>query len=94
MRRQKSPLLFGTKNNFPSFFLSEKDLAHIYKKAIYYFPVSYLLCYEPKFNLGQTTIADRDQKGKIHLLCEACYDPKMQLAEFRFHARSKVQSLP
>ena len=25
----------------PSFFVSEKGLARIYKKAIYYFPVSY-----------------------------------------------------
>ena len=32
---------FGTKNNFSSFFVSEKGLVHIYKKAIYYFPVSY-----------------------------------------------------
>ena len=38
----KSGLLdFGTKNNFPSYFVSEKGLAHIHKKAIYYFPVSY-----------------------------------------------------
>ena len=35
------PLDFATKNNFPSFFVSEKGLVHIYKKAIYYFPVSY-----------------------------------------------------
>ena len=32
---KSGPLDFGTKNNFPSFFVSEKDLAHIYKKAIY-----------------------------------------------------------
>ena len=38
---KSGPLDFGTKNNFPSFFVSEKGLAHIYKKAIYYFPVSY-----------------------------------------------------
>ena len=38
---KSGPLDFGTENNFPSFFVSEKGLAHIYKKAIYYFPVSY-----------------------------------------------------
>ena len=38
---KSGPLDFGTKNNFPSFFVSEKGLVHIYKKAIYYFPVSY-----------------------------------------------------
>ena len=38
---KSGPLDFGTKNNFPSFFVSEKGLAHIYKKVIYYFPVSY-----------------------------------------------------
>ena len=38
---KSGPLDFGTKNNFPSFFVREKGLAHIYKKAIHYFPVSY-----------------------------------------------------
>ena len=37
---KSGPLYFGTKNNFPSFFVSEKGLVHMYKKAIYYFPVS------------------------------------------------------
>ena len=27
---KSGPLDFGTKNNFPSFFVSEKGLAHIY----------------------------------------------------------------
>ena len=31
---KSGPLDFGTKNNFPSFFVSEKGLVHIYKKAI------------------------------------------------------------
>ena len=38
---KSGPLDFGTKNNFPSFFVSEKGLVHIYKNAIYYFPVLY-----------------------------------------------------
>ena len=38
---KNGPLDFGTKNNFPSFFVREKGSAYIYKKAIYYFPVSY-----------------------------------------------------
>ena len=38
---KSGPLDFGTKNDFPSFFVREKGLAHIYKKAIYYLPVSY-----------------------------------------------------
>ena len=29
---KRSPLVFGTKNNFPSFFVSEKGLAHLYIK--------------------------------------------------------------
>ena len=38
---KSGPLDFGTKNNFPSFFVSEKGLKRIYKKAIYYFPIPY-----------------------------------------------------
>ena len=38
---KSGPLDFGIKNNFPSFFVSEKGLAHIYKKAIYYLPICY-----------------------------------------------------
>ena len=33
----------GTKIIFPHFFVSEKGLAHIYKKPIYYFPISQVL---------------------------------------------------
>ena len=44
---------FGTKNNFPSFFVSEKGLAHIYNKAIYFFSSClFLLCYEPKLHFA------------------------------------------
>jgi len=32
---KSGPLDFGTKNNFPSFFVTEKGLTHIYKQAIY-----------------------------------------------------------
>ena len=38
---KSGPLNFGSKNNFPSFFVIEKGLVHIYKNAIYYFPVLY-----------------------------------------------------
>ena len=38
---KNGPFDFGTKNNFPSFFVREKGLVHIYKNATYYFPVSY-----------------------------------------------------
>ena len=48
---KSGPLDFGTKNNFPSFFVSEKGWAHICKKAIYYFPVSYFC-----FATGQNCI--------------------------------------
>ena len=74
---KSGPLDIGTKNNFPSFFVSEKGLVHIHKNLIYYFPALYfaLHCYEPKFNFGRTEVADRDQKGKIHRFCEARYVP-------------------
>ena len=38
---KSGPLDFQTKNTFPSFFVSEKGLVHIYKNATYYFPVSF-----------------------------------------------------
>ena len=64
---KNSPLDFGTKNNFPSFFVSEKGLAHIYKKNnLLFSSFLVLLCYEPKLHFGRTEVADRDQKGKIH----------------------------
>ena len=42
---KSGPLDFRIKNNFPSLFVSEKGLANIYKKAIYYFPISYF-CFD------------------------------------------------
>ena len=43
------PLDFGTKISFPSFFVSEKCLANINKKAILlFFNFLFLSCYEPK----------------------------------------------
>jgi len=38
---KSGPLDFGTENNFPSFSVSKKGLTHIYKNAIYYFPIPY-----------------------------------------------------
>ena len=38
---KSSSLDFETKNIFLHFFVSEKGLVHIYKKAAYYFPVPY-----------------------------------------------------
>ena len=64
---KSSPLDFGTKNNFPSFFVSgRKGLAHIYIKSnLLFSSFLFLLCYEPKLNFGRTAVADRDQKGKL-----------------------------
>ena len=33
---KSGPLDFGTESNFPSLFVSEKGLAHIYKKAFFF----------------------------------------------------------
>jgi len=69
---KSGPLDFGTKNYFPSFFVSEKGLTHIYQKSNLLFSNSlFLLCYEPKLNFGRSGVADRDQKGKFHRFCEA-----------------------
>ena len=87
---KSGPLDFGTKNNFPSFFVSEKGLVHICKKNnLLFSSFLFLLCYKPKLNFGRTAVAERDQKGKIHRVTS----PKMQLAEFRFHTNSNVDSL-
>jgi len=40
-KKLSGPLDFMTKNSFPSFYVSEKGLAHINKKAINYFPIPY-----------------------------------------------------
>ena len=38
---KSGPVDFRTKNSFPSFFVSEKGLTHVNKKAIYYFSIPY-----------------------------------------------------
>ena len=62
---ESGPRNFGTKNNFPSFSVSQKGLAHIYKKQSIFFQL-FLLYYEPKLHFGRTEVADHDQKGKIY----------------------------
>ena len=79
---KSGPLDFGTKNNSPSFFVREKGLAHIYKKAIYYFPVS-SFCFATSQNC-MVNLTDFVKRAT---------SPKMQLAEFRFHTNFKVHSL-
>ena len=88
---KSGPLDCGTKNNFPSFFVREKGSAHIYKKAIYYFPVSYFFFATSQYcELRLPTVIRRVKFTDF--LKRATY-PKMQLAEFRFHTNSKVHSL-
>ena len=73
---KSGPLDFGSKNNFPSVFVSEKGLVHMYKKSnLLFSSFLVLLCYESKLHFGRTEVADRDQKGKVHRFCEACYVP-------------------
>ena len=86
---ESGPRNFGTENNFPSFYVSQKGLAHIYKKRFIFFQL-FLLCYKPKLHFGRTEVADRGQKGKI---VKRATSPKIQLTEFRFHRNSKVHSL-
>ena len=60
---KSGPLDFGTKNNFPSFFFSEKGLVHIYKNATYYFPDSY---FNNNFNnMYQTLFTEKKNEGKL-----------------------------
>ena len=91
---KSGPLDFGTKNNFPSFFVSEKGLVHIYKNATYYFPVSYF-CLATSQNsiLGELRSPSVPRKVKFTDFMRSATSPKMQLAEFRFHATSKIHSL-
>ena len=91
---KSGPLDFGTINNFPSFFVSEKGLAHIYKKAIYYFPVSYF-CFTTSQNwiLAELQLPSVIRKVKFTDFVKRATSPKMQLAEFRFATNSKVHSL-
>ena len=72
----KSGLLdFGAKTNFPSFFCQWKGFGtYIYKKStLLSSNLLFSPCYEPKLHFGRTEVADRDQKGKIHRFCKACY---------------------
>ena len=91
---KSSSLDFGTKNNFPSFFVREKGLAHIYKKAIYYFPVSYF-CFATSQSciLAELRLPTVIRRVKFTDFVKRATSPKMQLAEFRFHANAKVHSL-
>ena len=90
---KSGPLDFGTKNNFPSFFVREKGLARIYKKAIYYSPVSYF-CFATSQNciLAELRLPAVIRKVKFTDFVTRATSPKMQLAEFRFHTNSKVHS--
>ena len=92
LSNKSGPLDFGTKNNFPSFFVSEKGLANLYKKVLFS-NFLFLLCYEPKLHFGQTEVADRDQKGKIPRFLKRATSPKIHLGKFRFHTNSKAHSL-
>ena len=91
---KSGPLDFGTKNNFPSFFVREKGLAHIYKKAINYFPVSYFrFATSQNCILAELRLPTVIRKVKFADFVKRATPPKMQLAEFRFHTNSKVHSL-
>ena len=80
--------------NFLSFFVSEKGLAHIYKKINFYFPVSYF-CFATSQNciLAELRLPTVIRKVKLTDFVKRATSPKMQLAEFRFHTNSKVHSL-
>ena len=73
---KSGPLDFETKNNFTSFFVREKGFAHIYKKTIYYFPVSYF-CFATSQNciLAELRLPTVIRKVKFTDFCEACYVP-------------------
>ena len=94
LSNKSGPLDFGTKNNIPSFFVSEKGLAHICKKAIYYFPVSYF-CFATSQNciLAKLRLPTVIRKVKFTDFAKRTTSPKMQLAEFRFHTNFKLHSL-
>ena len=83
---KSGPLDFGTKNNFPLFFVREKGLARIYKKAIYYFAVSYF-CFATSQNciLAELRLPTVIRTVKFTDFVKRDTSPKMQLAEFRFH---------
>ena len=85
---------FGTKHNFPLIFVSEKGLAHMYKKAICYFPVTFF-CFAMSQNciLAELRLPTVIRKVKFTDFVKLATPPKMKLAEFRFHTNSKVHSL-
>ena len=86
---KSSPLDFGTDNNFPSLLVSEKGLAPIYKKSIYYFPISYLCLATSQYCiLTELRLPTVIRKAKFTNLIKRATSPKMQLAEFRFHTNS------
>ena len=91
---KSGPLDFGTKNNFSSFYVSEKGLVHIYKKAIYYFPVSYF-CFATSQNciLAEPRLPTVIRKVKFTDFVKRATSPKIQLVEIRFHTNFKVHSL-
>ena len=91
---KSGPLDFGTKNNFPSFFVSEKGLVHIYKNETYYFPVVYF-CFATSQNwiLAEPRLPTVIRKVKFTDFVKRATSPKMQLTEFRFHTNSKVHSI-
>ena len=91
---KSGPLDFGTKNNFPSFFVREKGLAHIYIKAIYCFPVSYFrFATSQNCILAELRLPTVIRKVKFTDFVKRATSPKIQLAEIRFHTNFKVHSL-
>ena len=91
---KSGPLDFRIKNNFPSLFVSEKGLANIYKKTIYYFPISYF-CFDTCQNciLPELRLPTVIRKLKFTDFVKRATSPKMQLAKIRFLTNSKVYSL-
>ena len=93
--RGKSKLGIGLfiQNAQGAFDSSVKGLAHIYKKAIYYFPVSYF-CFATSQNciLAELRLSTVIRKVKSTDFVKRATSPKMQLAEFRFHTNFEVHS--
>ena len=91
---KSGPLDFVTKNNFPSVFVSEKGLALMYIKAIYYFLVSYF-CFATSQNclLAELRLPTEIRKVKFIDFVKRATSPKMQLAQFRLHTNSMEHSL-
>ena len=89
---KSGPLDFGTKNNVPSFFVSEKDLVHIYKNKIC--SVLYF-CFSTNQNsiLAEPRLPTVIRKVKFTDFVKCATSPKMLLTEFCFHTNSKVHSI-